>query len=78
MSEQTKVKLRRCPFCNSHDVFIASETGIKFVQCAECGAQGPVAVTPKRVAEIWNDGLWVNSLINGKSTNRNDEKEIEV
>lgn len=76
-----KIKLRRCPFCNGHNLVMEKTAVVSWVKCQECGATGPNADEEmnESPAKYWNHGVesW-DSILGGKNTNRNDEKEVEL
>lgn len=55
--------IRACPWCDTRPEVVATHPGTDWVECPQCGAQGPRA--PRRVAwrkapeaaiERWNSG----------------------
>lgn len=76
------MKLKRCPFCNTHDLTLDVTSATYAVKCFECGAMGPVTTrTPQRAADLWNSGpIGTTAMVNMKRkfTNRDDLKEVDI
>jgi hypothetical protein len=76
------MKLKRCPFCNSHDLGLEITQNSHAIKCFECFAIGPVSVKGiERACAYWNDGqIGSTAMVNmqRKYTNRNDIKEVEL
>jgi phage FluMu protein Com len=76
------MKLKRCPFCNSHDLEVEASAVSYQIKCMECRALGPTTLRDKADAvRLWNNGpLGTTAMVNmqRKFTNRNDLKEIEL
>jgi transcription elongation factor Elf1 len=76
------LKLKRCPFCNSHDLALEVTAATYQIKCHDCGAMGPSTIRTIEIAVmLWNNGqkdstAMVNML--RKHTNRDDLKEIEL
>jgi transcription elongation factor Elf1 len=76
------MKLKRCPFCNGHDLVMDLNTVVFWVHCFECGAQGPSSHERSGAAQYWNgDHQYQNrsALVTNRveGSNRDDLKEIE-
>ena len=62
VSVQNDVSLRHCPFCGGVDVELQSQPFGDdlhtewFVYCTRCEATGPISVTKKLAARVWNVG----------------------
>jgi len=53
------MKIRVCPFCRNKDLFsipIDSRFGndVKYVECLDCHAHGPLATTDEEAVKAWN------------------------
>ena len=53
MSEESKVELLPCPFCGSEDVH-QCETGVYWIRCDGCDAEGPTADSEEGMVRAWN------------------------
>lgn len=78
-----KLLLRRCPFCNGHDLAVDITSTEYLVRCMECGVTGPSGDTPRKAEEWWNgthqyqnDSALI-SLVPPNS-NRNDYTTVKV
>lgn len=78
------MKLKRCPFCNDHDLTL-EVTQVSFaIKCLSCGAIGPSTTGSKeRAADWWNgEAKYQNqsALIchEGKGSNRSDLKDVDL
>lgn len=48
-------ELLPCPFCGCHDVYETSNGTLSmYVECTDCGAQGPSSETPAKAIKAWN------------------------
>jgi transcription elongation factor Elf1 len=76
------LKLKRCPFCNTHDLTLDISSATFQIKCFECGAMGPASAgTIEDAARLWNEGQKDStSMVNmlRKHTNRDDIKEISL
>ena len=59
MLEEKTIVLEDCPFCDSSNVELEhsslDKSGVFWVVCRDCGAEGPVSLTTEDFAvEIWN------------------------
>lgn len=48
-------ELANCPFCGSQSVDSVSDAWDFYVECAKCGACGPLAGSLEEAEELWND-----------------------
>lgn len=72
-------KLKRCPFCNSHELTLEVMNEIFNIRCFECGAMGPNADSETRAVDRWNEGEHgATCLVNGLAENRNDFQRVEL
>lgn len=74
------MKLKRCPFCNSHDLQFQCSEIVYWVQCMECSAMGPTSRTYNGAKSYWNGSPAINSsaLVADRTANRDDLKEIPL
>lgn len=77
-----KVKLKRCPFCNSHELSLQLNIAVYWIKCADCCATGPESIRPETAVRLWNGEetrAGYTSLVTlRKGSNRNDLKTIEL
>jgi hypothetical protein len=52
--EETKVELKRCPFCRSRVIATLGNGSWWWVTCENCGCDGPTMSTKDRAIEAWN------------------------
>ena len=74
------MKLKRCPFCNSHCLEVACTDIVWYVRCHQCRATGPDSININRACNYWNgDGLHQNraALVYDRKSNRDELAEIE-
>jgi transcription elongation factor Elf1 len=73
------MKLKRCPFCNSHELSI-DVTRVTFaIKCFNCGAIGPATSGEREQAEqYWNEGCNASALVFDRKSNHHDKKEIDL
>lgn len=72
-----KSKLKRCPWCNSHDLKVECNTAVCWIKC-ECDACGPSALTIEDAVDYWNNGVNVDCLIYKRSSNQHEMKEVDL
>lgn len=53
----TPIARHVCPFCKSHDTYIARPGGAWAVQCGSCGARGSVCDSKVSALDVWNYGV---------------------
>lgn len=81
--------LKRCPWCNSHDLSLEITELSYNISCFECGCLGPRANTVKDAVRRWNgvvndhEEAWTSLIVYAtrrqvQHHNRNDVKEIEL
>lgn len=76
------MKLKRCPFCNSHNLTLEVTIATYQIKCLECFSLGPQSTQLFRAAQFWNGDYEHQNLsaliacVN-KPSNRNDMKDIE-
>lgn len=44
-----------CPFCGCGDAALIESSAASYVQCGNCGARGPLWLTPSRAADAWEE-----------------------
>lgn len=72
-----KAELKRCPWCNSHDLKVECNDAVYWIEC-QCDAAGPSALTKERAVELWNRGSNPDCLLNYRKSNQHQTKEIEL
>ncbi len=81
IQQVTKYKLKRCVYCNGHELGMHRGEIVSSVYCLDCGAMGPFDYTDFGAINLWNEGTSNPSALvrcMGFKSNRNDEKEIEL
>ena len=79
-----KFALKRCPFCNHHDLTLDQIGTVFSIRCYECGAMGPHSMSINRAITLWNGEASLNSganhsaLVYDRKSNRDDKKEVEL
>ncbi len=55
-SPEQDVELKPCPFCgwSGNAVSGTDDIQVAYVECADCGAEGPTEITKERAIESWN------------------------
>jgi len=74
------MKLKRCPFCNSHVLGIDCNAENFWVNCHTCKALGPAGPTRKDAQQLWNgDHMYSNpsALVCSTMSNRNEKANIK-
>jgi hypothetical protein len=76
------MKLKRCPFCNSHELTSFGTHTTYQIECLDCRALGPITDGDVEDAgRLWNNGEdGSTGMVNmrRKYTNRDDLKDIEL
>jgi hypothetical protein len=76
-----KLKLKRCPFCNSHDLSMEIGSLTYWVKCYECHALGPLGKAREDAALLWNGKhkhTNPSALVANRKSNHHEMKEIEI
>ena len=74
------MKLKRCPYCNSHELTLDCSNMAYWVRCHDCGATGPNGRSQKSAQDHFNgDHCHQNpsALVRNRNSNRSDLKEIQ-
>lgn len=75
-----KISLKRCPFCNGHELNMHRSEITSSVYCRECGCYGPFMESDLAASIAWNEGMdnpgaLVRDL---RTSNRNEMVKIDV
>lgn len=79
--EGAAVKLKRCPYCNSHELMMDCSMTHFWIKCLNCGATGPLSLTKNIAGSFFNgDHRHQNpaALVRDRKSNRGDLKEVDV
>lgn len=85
----TTHELKRCPWCNGHDLSLDVTLFSYNIKCFDCGCLGPRASTIARCVRRWNGVVseheegWTSLIVFAtrrelNNHNRNDVKEVEL
>lgn len=80
-AKDSPMKLKRCPFCNCHDLCIEATHVTWFVKCHACRCTGPESTNLNRACDLWNGEDHhqnTSALVKDRKSNRDDKKEIEA
>jgi len=80
------MKLKRCPFCNGHNLTLKVRRFTSFIMCLDCHAGGPILMNDEDAILAWNaEGEHQNQsalVATGPQgyhfKNRDDLKEVEA
>lgn len=53
--QQTPIELEACPFCETHDLYLATAGKFSFVSCMCCGTSGPHCLQEANAILLWNN-----------------------
>lgn len=85
-----KAQVKRCPFCNSHNLTMDRTHSVSNIRCFECGAVGPNAwenspgATDLEAIKLWNagyrnpDALVALPPAKREGSNQHDLKEVDL
>lgn len=74
-----KARVKRCPFCNCHNIARDVNAVFVWLKCHECGASGPTATTLRGAVQGWNEGYNnPDALVATRNSNRDDKRTIEI
>lgn len=73
-----KAELKRCPFCNGHNLQLARSGDVYQIICLGCYGCGPTAVIREHAVGSWNHGAYSVALVNDKNINRDQFKEVDL
>ena len=51
---EINTKIKRCPFCGSHELSVSWIGEMAHVCCDKCGAAGGFGARPGEARELWN------------------------
>jgi transcription elongation factor Elf1 len=83
MSEQKQsAKLKRCPFCNTHNLSVHLNSTAWWIECLDCNACGPLSSNAVYAVQLWNGTCtkagYTSLVTDAKSSNRDQTKDIEL
>jgi transcription elongation factor Elf1 len=72
--------VKRCPFCNGHNLTMDRTESISQIRCFDCGAMGPSAYpSDVKAVRYWNDGYQnPSALVANRKSNRADLKNVDL
>ncbi len=73
--------LKRCPFCNAHDLTLDVTIGTCAIRCVNCGAMGPVSTKTGRAVQFWNGNARhtnPSALVACRKSNHHERKTMEL
>lgn len=76
-----KAKVKRCPFCNSHDLTMDTTTNHYTIHCFYCGSNGPRGYTRNTAIALWNGKhRYTNpdALVANRKSNHHELKEVDL
>ncbi len=50
-------KMKRCPFCNGHNLTMFRTEIVSHISCLDCGCNGPSSVSDFGCIAAWNEGV---------------------
>lgn len=76
------MKLKRCPFCNCHNLHLDMNQTLYWIACLECGSTGPNSLSKDTACELWNGECrragYTSLVTMANGSNRDQKKEIEL
>lgn len=77
----TLFKVKRCPFCNSHNLVMEASAAAFSLHCLGCGTFGPNGYTRQGAVLMWNGTHRhqnPDALVRNRKSNHHDLKEVEL
>jgi len=77
-------KVKRCPFCNNHNLTLLRTQKVSNVQCRGCGATGPNSwsadgkTSDAEAVMLWNSGENREALVANRNSNHHELKEVDL
>lgn len=81
MNKTMLVKVKRCPFCNSHNLSLQKNSVVSWIECLHCRSCGPIHSLDEDAVASWNGThKHQNSaaLIVNRQSNHHELKEIDL
>lgn len=72
-------RVKRCPYCNSHNLALDRNNACSWIRCFECGATGPTTLRDNAAIELFNHGVEnPSALVASRKSNRDDLKMVDL
>ncbi len=71
--------VKRCPFCNGHNLVLDRTEHVSAVRCFDCQAKGPDTINgDEQAVEEWNEGGNQFALVADHTANRDDLRKVDL